>query len=381
MTTSYTGNPAGVQAPDTAPAMGKAPVLTLPVDGEAANVSSIYQGFRDLADHVAFQARRGLVTNHWWPGYGRVIEHALQFAGGSYGLAFDTPTGTINRQAFVVGRGLELVNETPNIRISSGFVGVFHDTVTPSMATTDPPMRWALVASQTKACALASAGQERYSLITVTIDAATNVPTVTLTDGTSAGIGTGAVPATPAGHAVIGFTRQTDTAIANVFDCTLPSNSIDEVFIHASVGGFHFGNFAPQVSFPGSVISSGAGNMIIPLSGNPRARLIDLAVRHELTAGSAFQLVSFGDVPTSLSPGWSRSAGADFVADGAFQRSIFGFGSTPTPASPPIWGHGAYVKQSGAAYNTVRDRGLALLIACANAGDIIHGVSATFACG
>lgn len=57
MPTDYTGTATATQSPDTAPALGKAPLIRLPVDADARNSASIYQPFKDLADNAAFTAR------------------------------------------------------------------------------------------------------------------------------------------------------------------------------------------------------------------------------------------------------------------------------------------------------------------------------------
>jgi len=55
MATPYTGNPAGVQAPDVAPAWGVMPVFNLPQDGvDQIDASTWLQALKDGADHLAF---------------------------------------------------------------------------------------------------------------------------------------------------------------------------------------------------------------------------------------------------------------------------------------------------------------------------------------
>lgn len=54
MATTYTGNPTATQSPAAAPGVGVAPILSLPVDADPANVASIYQAFKVLADYVAY---------------------------------------------------------------------------------------------------------------------------------------------------------------------------------------------------------------------------------------------------------------------------------------------------------------------------------------
>ena len=54
MATNYTGNPGATQAPGPAPALGAAPIASLPADGDTLNVSSIAQAFKECLDFIAF---------------------------------------------------------------------------------------------------------------------------------------------------------------------------------------------------------------------------------------------------------------------------------------------------------------------------------------
>lgn len=58
MSSDYTGSATSSQSPGPAPGVGVAPIIRLPVDGEAANVASIYQELKQLADFVAFLTSR-----------------------------------------------------------------------------------------------------------------------------------------------------------------------------------------------------------------------------------------------------------------------------------------------------------------------------------
>lgn len=50
----YVGNPTNVQAPDTAPAVNKAPSIYLPSDLDGATWANLFQALKDLADNIAF---------------------------------------------------------------------------------------------------------------------------------------------------------------------------------------------------------------------------------------------------------------------------------------------------------------------------------------
>jgi hypothetical protein len=54
MSSNYTGNPAGVQSPATAPAVNNPPIAVLPSDGDADSAASVAQAFKVLADNSAF---------------------------------------------------------------------------------------------------------------------------------------------------------------------------------------------------------------------------------------------------------------------------------------------------------------------------------------
>lgn len=71
MPTDYTGDPAATQSPSGPPIPETAPVVRMPNDGEAANVASIYQELKALADHAAWlfkaraQAAAGAAASNW----------------------------------------------------------------------------------------------------------------------------------------------------------------------------------------------------------------------------------------------------------------------------------------------------------------------------
>jgi hypothetical protein len=65
MSSNYTGDPVGVQAPATAPEPETAPVAKIPADGEAANVLSISQFVKVLADHVAWLYKPRAKVSAW----------------------------------------------------------------------------------------------------------------------------------------------------------------------------------------------------------------------------------------------------------------------------------------------------------------------------
>lgn len=65
MASTYTGSPTATQAPDTAPEPDKAPVGNLPADGDALNVSSIHQAFKDALDHIAWLFKPRAKTSDW----------------------------------------------------------------------------------------------------------------------------------------------------------------------------------------------------------------------------------------------------------------------------------------------------------------------------
>jgi hypothetical protein len=85
MPTNYTGNPIGVQAPSGAPGPNEPIILALPNDGEAANVASLLQPFRSLADFVAWLVSEGLRGNV-----------GLQYGDGFLGDADITGTTTLD---------------------------------------------------------------------------------------------------------------------------------------------------------------------------------------------------------------------------------------------------------------------------------------------
>ncbi len=59
MSTTYEGNPAGVQSPATVPMPGTFPKQTIPADGEGATVASIAQALKVNADYVAYLMQPG----------------------------------------------------------------------------------------------------------------------------------------------------------------------------------------------------------------------------------------------------------------------------------------------------------------------------------
>ena len=63
MATDYTGSPSATQSPSPAPGAGVAPILRLPQDGvDARTAASLYQGFKTLADFVAWLTANGIST-------------------------------------------------------------------------------------------------------------------------------------------------------------------------------------------------------------------------------------------------------------------------------------------------------------------------------
>lgn len=54
MSNSYTGNPTATQSPAAQPAPKVAPIISIPADTDAANIESITQAFKCLADYVAY---------------------------------------------------------------------------------------------------------------------------------------------------------------------------------------------------------------------------------------------------------------------------------------------------------------------------------------
>jgi hypothetical protein len=69
MATNYTGVPTATQAPGPTPAVGNYPILSLPDDGDALAVASVWQAFKECADFIAFiQQRAGylLATRYRW---------------------------------------------------------------------------------------------------------------------------------------------------------------------------------------------------------------------------------------------------------------------------------------------------------------------------
>lgn len=97
MSLDYTGDPTATQAPSPAPAQDAEPVGRLPVDGEAANVASIYQQFKALLDFSAW-----LTNNGVFKAAARTITAIHTFAekliangASSSGIVLDTTSGNV----------------------------------------------------------------------------------------------------------------------------------------------------------------------------------------------------------------------------------------------------------------------------------------------
>lgn len=65
MSFTYSGSPSATQSPASPPAAGAAPELVLPSDGDAANVASIEQAFKVLADYAAFERAPFANASQW----------------------------------------------------------------------------------------------------------------------------------------------------------------------------------------------------------------------------------------------------------------------------------------------------------------------------
>lgn len=65
MPTDYTGSPTAAQAPSPAPDPDNFPIVRIPIDTEAANVSSVNQEFKTLADHVAWLKQPRAFGSAW----------------------------------------------------------------------------------------------------------------------------------------------------------------------------------------------------------------------------------------------------------------------------------------------------------------------------
>lgn len=77
----YVGNPAGVHAPDTAPAVGQFPTIMIPTSGDAPTGGLFEQPFENIADYLAFlMTQIGPATP---PYFGDGSDGALTLAGGS----------------------------------------------------------------------------------------------------------------------------------------------------------------------------------------------------------------------------------------------------------------------------------------------------------
>lgn len=359
MTTSYTGNPLGVQAPDTAPAIGKAPVLTLPVDGEPGGVSSIYQMAKDLADHVAFnaallQATNGFAVRAWeWPGYGDLAKIWKAVGGSSYHDYFLNQS-TLPKCAFTKGLGLQIVNSTPSITVNAGFLGIYTEVTPPDFLTTVPEMLWGyLDGSYGPTMTMASAGQTRYSLVTAAINPVTLAITFTVTNGTSSASPT--IPAVPAGQSLVAITKQSDTAVIEVYDCTIPFGHVESKLHIAKLcsWGSNWADTSP-VSGRLALGLAATGSLVFPLTGDPGDRLLAVELHHQLPNGATVEFFKMKHTAVgglaSLSPVMTRIGGSHFTADDTEQTAVFKFMSDPILAGSlmPLWMHGGYAKTDAA---------------------------------
>lgn len=106
MPTDYTGDKTATEAPAAPPALGVAPITRIPNDGEAANVASILQEIKVLADYVAFLTDRPA----WGPG-GSGSDGDLTVAGTNHLI------GGLGRQYnnLTIGAAGQLIVDTPQI--------------------------------------------------------------------------------------------------------------------------------------------------------------------------------------------------------------------------------------------------------------------------
>ena len=114
-TTTYTGNPVGVESPDTGPVIGGAPVLTVPTSG-------LIQPFKALADWSAFFSTLYNVPSAY---YGDGSDGALTVSSGT-----TTITSPKNYSDVTVANGATLVIKNAIIRIQGtltvGATGTVH---------------------------------------------------------------------------------------------------------------------------------------------------------------------------------------------------------------------------------------------------------------
>lgn len=379
MTTSYTGNPAGVQAPDTVPTVGKVPVLTLPVDGEAYGVSSIYQALKDLADHVAFGAKFSSKAKEV-PEWSDLVTQNHMIGLGYY-AAFDNASYVPSVLVFTKGAGLLMAYAGLTLTIRAGYLGILNsdDAADPDVAVASQ-MRWAKISnSALPTVAGASAGQERYSLITAVISASM-VATISVTNGTSAAVGAAVRPALPGGQALLAVTRQNDTNIVDVFDYSMPAGPLEvRNYIPKRDGlAYDYGAGLTWTPTTGSDVGAmqkvvtGTQSLAIPILGNPCERLLAFDLVHQLSIGSTIELITMNGFGTiigalhHLSPVWLQPS---FGQDGTYKTARLVVSSDVGSTSFPIWGHGSYRKAQYPIDNT-----LALLITTATTGDKVHGL-------
>lgn len=76
MTSPYTGNPTGAQSPASAPGPGVAPIVSTTVDGDPVNAAEFNQGYKVLADYVAY-----LMQQYSNPNFGDGSDGAVVFDG------------------------------------------------------------------------------------------------------------------------------------------------------------------------------------------------------------------------------------------------------------------------------------------------------------
>lgn len=104
MATNYTGSPTATQAPGPTPAVGNYPILSLPDDGDALAVASVWQAFKECADFIAFiQQRTGylLTTRYRWvmPDAAPLPSATWALANGPGVFRVYAGTGTLTSQA------------------------------------------------------------------------------------------------------------------------------------------------------------------------------------------------------------------------------------------------------------------------------------------
>lgn len=380
MTTSYTGNPSGVQAPDTVPVSGKAPVLTLPVDGESFNVSSIYQPFRDLADHLAFVARQAGKAKEVpdWSDY--ITQTHLNGLG--YYATFDGVNVVMTQLAFTKGAGLQMTFAGLTLTIRGGYLGALESADVPDPDVGAPPrMRWAKIGNGTVAPTVSAAagGQERYSLITASISA-TSAAVITVVNGTSAAIGTAVRPALPVGQKLLAVTRQDASTIVDLYDYSMPAGALEVRNYLPKRDGLAYDYGAGMTWTPttgsdvGAMQKAVTGSQIlaIPILGNPCERLLAFDLVHQLSLGASLELITMSGFGTiiggfhHLSPAYAIPS---FGQDGTFKTTRIIVSNDVGSTSFPVWGHGSYRKAQYPIDNT-----LALLVTTATTGDKVHAL-------